>query len=261
MPPVRAWDRAGSLPVPVDGRPARAELAALREELPSVGELFTFMRDAELRFDTLRMRIEEQTWTADGPHLIVSDCWLRHPGHVKVLTSEPARGTMNNYEVWLSDGETVKTFVAVRRVGTIRPVRARIRGTDQPDLPGMSRLYEPLTALPMETLPDAFLHPAGYCQNTLATGTCAVTATTTVSGREALIVESFHPRAVEVVADRPDFRVRVAADRETGAILRLEESIGGMVTRDAVATVFDPDATLPPKVFDFAFPSDTVYIY
>ena len=46
-----AWDRAGSpRPSRVDGRLARPELAALPEELPSVDELFTFMRDAELRF-------------------------------------------------------------------------------------------------------------------------------------------------------------------------------------------------------------------
>ncbi|HEY4754323.1 MAG TPA: hypothetical protein VIH37_13630, partial [Candidatus Limnocylindrales bacterium] len=64
-----AWDRAAALPVPV-GTSARPEVAALRDELPSVDALFTFMRDAELRFTTLRMRIEERTTTARGEDLI-----------------------------------------------------------------------------------------------------------------------------------------------------------------------------------------------
>ena len=45
MPATSAWDRAGSLPVPATG-PARPEVAALRDEVPSVADLFTFMRDA-----------------------------------------------------------------------------------------------------------------------------------------------------------------------------------------------------------------------
>ena len=52
--------RAADL-LPVRRRRRRPELVALpADELPSVAELFTFMRDAELRFDTLRMRIEER---------------------------------------------------------------------------------------------------------------------------------------------------------------------------------------------------------
>ena len=38
------WDRAGSLPVPVRGRP-RPELASLPpDDLPTLGQIFTFMR-------------------------------------------------------------------------------------------------------------------------------------------------------------------------------------------------------------------------
>ena len=38
MSATRAWDRAGSLPVPVDGGLARPELVTLAEELPSVSQ-------------------------------------------------------------------------------------------------------------------------------------------------------------------------------------------------------------------------------
>ncbi len=67
MTTSRAWDRAAALPVPADGR-RRAEIVALDQGIPTVAELFTFMRDAELRFETLRMRIEERTQTARGEH-------------------------------------------------------------------------------------------------------------------------------------------------------------------------------------------------
>jgi hypothetical protein len=230
--------------------------------LPSVEELFTFMRDAELRFGTLRMRIEERTWTTRGELVTIIETALRHPGEAKVLTSEPGRGTAGNYEVWASDGETVLTYVASRRLGTRRPVRPRVRGVvEGRDLPGMSRVYVPVTPLQLESLPELFIHPAGYCQNVLATGACQVTGTTVVAGREAIVLESAHPRTIEVVADRPDFQVAIAVDRGDGVILRLRESVGGRLTRDAVVTSYDPDGPLPPSAFEFSFPADTTFIY
>jgi len=261
MSTSRAWDRAAALPVPVGDRP-RAEVATLDAGLPSVAELFTFMRDAELRFDALRMRIEERRTTTRGDETRIHEITLRHPGEAKVLTSEPSLGTAANYDVWISDGETVRTYAARRRLGTERPVRPRVRGVvDGEDLPGMSRVYVPVTALPAESLPDLFVHPAGFCQNVLATGTCAVTGTTAVSGREAIVLECAHPRTVEALADRPDFAIRIAVDRADGVILRLEESVGGRVTRDAAATSYQPNAPLPPGAFAFTFPADTTRLY
>jgi hypothetical protein len=122
-------------------------------------------------------------------------------------------------------------------------------------------VYTPVTALQMETIPDLFIHPAGYCQNVLATGSCRIVGSTTVAGREAIVLECDHPRAIEVAADRPDFAIRVAVDRADGVILRLEESIGGSVTRDAVTTSYLPNAPLPPTAFTFTFPSDTTPLY
>jgi hypothetical protein len=113
----------------------------------------------------------------------------------------------------------------------------------------------------METLPDTFVHPAGYCQNVLTTGRCWISGTDVVAGREAIVLEAEHPRSVELVADRPDFHVRVAVDRLDGVITRLTETIGGDVTRDAVVVVLEPDAPLAPATFEFAFPTGTTMLY
>jgi hypothetical protein len=256
-----AWDRAASLPVPAAG-PVQAEVAALREELPAVEELFTFMRDAELRFETLRMRIDEHAWTTRGEEVTRIEVTLRHPGEVKVLSSIGSEGGSAGYEVWVSDGDTVQTYVSSRKVGTKRPARPMVRGVaDALDLPGRSRVYVPRTHLQMESLPELFIHPAGYCQNVLGTGSCRVTGTTVVAGRQAIVLECDHPRTVETIADRPDFSVRIAVDRLDGVILRLEESIAGQVTRDAIVISYAPDASLPPAAFEFKLPSDATRIY
>jgi hypothetical protein len=143
----------------------------------------------------------------------------------------------------------------------VRRAVVGVSGPESRDLPGPSRVYLPLTALPMETLPETFVHPAGYCQNVLSTGDCRVVGPDEIGGREALIVECLHPRTIEMSADRPDFRIRIAVDRADGVILRLEESIGGTVTRDARVTEYDPDAPLGPSIFDFTFPSGATMLY
>ena len=134
---------------------------------------------------TLRLRIEERAHGARGEDITVMDAVVRHPGDAKVTTTHPGSGVMADYELWISDGDIVRTYASVHGLGTQRPVRNRPRGLDDPDFPGPSRVYEPVTALPMETLPDTFVHPAGYCQNVLATGRCLVTGTDLVGGREA----------------------------------------------------------------------------
>lgn len=259
MTETRLWDRAAALPVPGEGR--QPELVALPAGLPDVASLFSFMRDAELRFATLRMRIEERTFTTDGEHLVGLDVVVRHPGWARVTTSEPARGTAGNYETWVSDGELVRTYSAPHRLGTERPVRHMVRGLRDRDLPGSSRVYEPVTPLPMETLPDTFVHPAGYCQNVLATGRCWISGTDVVIGREAIVVECDHPRTVELSADRPDFHIQVAADRADGTILRLVETIAGEVTRHAQVIAYDTDVGLPDGTFEFEFPAGTTMLY
>jgi outer membrane lipoprotein-sorting protein len=260
MTETRLWDRAASLPVPVDGE-RRPELVALATDLPTVQELFTFMRDAELRFATLKMRIEERTFTARGEQVVQMDVAVRHPGDARVTTSEPARGTAGNYEIWISDGVTVRTYSAPNKLGTERPVRHTVRGVNEPDFPGMSNVYYPATPLPMETLPDTFVHPGGYCQNVLGTGRTWISGTDEINGREVIVVECDHPRTIEVAADRPDFHVQLAVDRADGVILRLIETIGGEVTREAEVMAYDPDAPLPPSTFQFEFPAGTTKLF
>jgi hypothetical protein len=264
MTDTRLWNRAADL-TSIGPRRRRPEIATLAaDRLPTVPELFTFMRDAELRFDTVRMRIEEHAFTTRGEAVVASETTLRHPGFARVTTSEPSRGTSGNYEVWISDGALVRTYSGPHKLGTERPIRRAVVGVSGPGsehLPGTSRVYAPLTALPMETLPDTFIHPAGYCQNVLSTGDCRIAGYDEVGGREAILVTCAHPRTIEVSADRPDFTIRVWADRADGAILRLEESIGRAVTRDAIATVYEPDAALPANAFEFIFPTGTTMLY
>ena len=259
MTDTRLWDRA-ALSVQAGDRRLPAVMS-LPATLPTVAELFDFMRDAELRFATLRMRILERTTSTRGEDAVQLDVLVRHVGDAKVTTSRPGRVLGQDYEVWISDGDLVRTFAAAHKLGTQRPMRNRPRGLDDPDFPGMSRVYEPVTALPMETLPDTFVHPAGYCQNVLATGRCTVTGSALVAGREAILLECDHPRTIEVAADRPDFHISMAVDRQLGVILRLVESIGGETTRDAEVTDLGPDAPIPATMFDFAFPTGTTMLY
>jgi hypothetical protein len=260
MLPARRWESTapGSAAGADIGVPA---IVALPVGLPTVNELFAFMRDAERRFETLRMRIEERTFTTAGEHLVVVDTTLQHPGHAKILSSEPDRGTAGNYELWVTDGHMVQTYSARHRIGTQRPIRNRPRGLDDRGFPERSTVYVPVTALPAETLPDTFIHPAGYCQNVLSTGACSISGTDLVAGREAIVLECDHPRTIELAADRPDFHIEIAVDRIDGVITRLIETIAGDVTREALVVAYDPDAALPPGAFDFSFPSDANLLY
>jgi hypothetical protein len=261
MTDIRLWDRAAATtPARPDGR-RLPEVATLGATLPTVTELFDFMRDAELRFATLRLRIEERARTTRGEEVTTMDAVLRHPGDARVTTTRADSSVRSDYELWISDGEIVRTYAGVHRLGTQRPVRNGPRGLDDPDFPGQSRVYEPLTPLPKETLPDSFVHPAGYCQNFLATGRCTVTGSDIVGGREAVLLECDHPRTTGLAGDRPDFRVSIAVDRETGVIVRLIESLGGEITRQAEVVELSPDVPLAASTFDFAFPTGTTMLY
>jgi outer membrane lipoprotein-sorting protein len=259
MTDTRLWDRA-AVAVANDGRRSPA-VATLAPGQPTVAELFDFMRDAELRFATLRMRILERALTTHGEDVTQVDVMLRHPGHAKVTTSRPDEVVGGRYEIWVSDGDIVRTYAAAHKLGTQRPIRNRPRGLEDPDLPGMARIYEPVTPLPMETLPDTFVHPGGFCQNVLATGPCRITGVGQALGRATIVLRSDHPRTVELPGDRPDHRFDITVDRETGLILRLIETIEESITRDAAVTDIAPDAVLPPSAFDFVFPTGTTMLF
>jgi outer membrane lipoprotein-sorting protein len=256
---VQRWDRAALVSVRRGER--RPEIMALPTGLPSVEELFTFARDAERRFETLKMRIEERTYGVRGEQLVVMDVAIRHPGQARVVTTEPGRKAAGSHELWISDGEIVRTYSASHRLGTSRPIRNRPRGLDPKEFPGRATVYEPITALPMETLAELFIHPAGYCQNVLATGRTWISGTDQVAGREAIVLDCDHPRVVEETVDRPDYHVQLAVDRLDGVVTRLVESVGGEVTRVAQVVHLDPDAALPPTTFEFEFPEGTTLLY
>jgi hypothetical protein len=254
------WDRASLAPVGADGRRV-AEIVQLGPGVPELATLFAFARDAELRFATLRLRLEERAWISGGETLRVHEVLVRHPGVARVTVVRPDRPATTNHEIWLSDGEAVRIYRGWHRLVTERPVRGRPGGLAAPDLPGTSRPYQPLTALPANSLADAFVHPGGYCQNVLATGATAVTGTGIVAGREAIFVTSDHPRTIELAGDRPDHRLDLAFDRDTGLLSLLVESFGGTVTRRVEATELTPDAVIPQSAFAVAVPEDAGSIY
>ena len=260
MTSTRLWDRAAALPAPADGRRV-PEIAALPAGLPTVAELFDFVRDAETRFATLRMRIVDRRWASRGEEATTMDVVLRHPGAAKVTTTLPGPIVGGPYEIWITDGDLVRTYSSSHHLGTQRPIRNRPRGLSDPDFPGTSMVYEPVTALPAETLPDTFVHPAGFCQNVLATGPCTVTGTDLIGGREAILLTCDHPRTMGLQGDRPDFQLTIGVDRDTGVLLRLIETIGGVVARHAEVTDLAPDAPLQPSTFEFVFPSGTTLLY
>jgi hypothetical protein len=253
------WTRAGAIPESAEAR--RPELVTLPVGIPDLATLFTFMRDAELRFSALRMRIEEHTWGARGEQVLLHEILLRHPNQAKVTTSEPGLGPRANYELWLTDGASIRTYSGIHRLATTRPVRGTVVGVDNRDLPGFSRVYHALTTLPMESLPETFIHPAGFLQNVLGTGETRILTTAEHLGRETIVVACDHPRVTEVWAEHPDHALELTIDRETGVILRLLETIARDVTRDAIVTAFEPDAPLPPNAFELTVPSDATVLY
>lgn len=254
------WDRASFAAVTPDGGRI-PEIAQLGPSVPDPATLFAFARDAELRFATLRLRLEERTWIAGGETLRVHEVLVRHPGSARVTVVRPDLPTTTNYETWLSDGASVRVYRSWHRLATDRPVRQRPGGLSSEDLPGTSRPYAPLSALPANSLADSFVHPGGFCQNVLATGATDITGTGIVAGREAIFLTCDHPRTIEMDADRPDHRLQVAFDRETGLIALLVESFGGTVTRRVEATELSPDASIPESAFTVAVPGDARSIY
>lgn len=253
------WDRASIIPVAAGRR--MPEIPQLGPDVPDLATLFTFMRDAELRWERLRLRLEERAWIAGGETLRVHEILVRHPGLARVTVRRPDLPAPTNHDVWLSDGTTIRTYRSGHRLATVRPGRPRAVGLDDRDLPGTSRPYVPLTALPANSLADTFVHPAGYAQNVLATGACAIAGTGEVGGRPVVLVRSDHPRTIEMAGDRPDHRLEVAVDRETGLLALLVESFGETVTRRVEAVEIAPDAPIPDDVFSVAVPDDASLIY
>jgi len=239
----------------------RPGMVALPATAPSIDELFDFMRDAERRFRTLRMRIVERTNTAHGPVETNVELWLAHPGRVKVITNHPPRGGRPaSYTLWVSDGQRVRTYDSAANLSTDRAHRHVPEGIDDPALPRSSRVVPTITELPMESLAEAFVHPAGLTRN-LGTGRVVLFGQVRIAGREALLLQVDAPRATLIETDRPDHSHVLGIDRETGIVTLLEERVGDAVTRRAEVTYLEPDARVRDEDFVIHVPEDATPIF
>jgi hypothetical protein len=231
---------------PVVPAPTRV---ALGDDAPSIEELFLFAREAELRVQSLRMTIEEQSMTARGEEVVRHEIQLRHPGQVRVTSRRSEEPLGKDYDVWLSDGQTAQVYKAANNSVSKRPLHPGVAGRDGADLPLPAQQYEVLTQLPSGTLADTFIHPHGLFRNVLVTGPLEMVGTQPVGGREAIVVRAQHPRSAKVLVDRPDRSVEVGIDRATGFLLVLTEEVAGNVTHHAEVTSLEID----PTIFDSAF--------
>ncbi len=256
--PVR-WSEA-AVASPTAGR--RPEVATLPGgTLPDVATLFTFMRDAELRFRTLAMRIEERTWGAEGESLRTHEILIRHPGLSRVTVRYADREMPRDHETWVCDDTRTRTWSAIHGVTTDRPVRRHLRGLESSSLPATSKVYVPVTRLPADSVVDVAVHPGTFLQNVLSTGAIEVRGRTRVADREAIELACLHPRTARVAADRPDHVVVVAADTALGVISLLEERLGDRVVRRSEATSIETDIEIPDAAFAIAVPTDARRVY
>jgi hypothetical protein len=238
-----------------------AEWPVLPETTPALNELFAFMAEAELRFESLRMRIVDRQVTAHGDESVTHDVWLRHPGFAKIVSTR-GEASEGDYDVWTSDGETVRTFNALGRTATQRRAPRPPAGLDDPDLPRHSRVYVAQTPLQPETVVDTFVHPNGFCRNVLATGVVYRRGSAAIAGgRETILLRCDHPRVSHLLLDRPDHWLEVGVDAVTGMIVLLAEHVGDRITRHAQATSIKLDETIPDAAFTVHTSSDTRTIY
>ena len=160
------------------------------------------------RFATLWMRIVERSSRTARRASGRSRGHAPPPDDAKVTTSRPGSVTRANYEIWISDGEIVRTYGAAHKLGTQRPVRRnRAPRPGRPRLPGTSGLRAAHGACRWRPCRRHFVHPGGLLPEHALTGDCTDHGPRQVAGREAIVLECDHPRAIEVVADRPDFRI------------------------------------------------------
>ena len=236
------------------------EQATLPTTQPELDELFRFMAEAELRFETLRMRIVDRRITTHGDETETYDIWLGHPRRAKVVTNRGGP-IERDFDVWVSDGETVRTYDAKGNTATLRRLPARPVGVTDPDLPSFARIYVPVTPLPPESLADTFVHPHGFCQNVLRSGVVYRRGTAELAGREAILLRCNHPRIAHVLTDRPDHWLEIGVDAQTGVILLLAEHVGDQLTRHAAVTSVAFDEPMPQGAFELHISADTRRLY
>jgi hypothetical protein len=237
-------------------------IVALGPDAPTLGELFSFMSEAELRVESLRMRIRESTVTARGEEIVTIEVALRHPGHARVVRRRGEGPLSRNFDVWLTDGTLVRTYDAAGNRASVRPLRRGVVGADRPDLPAFARLVMQRTPLPAASVADVFVHPHGFVRNVLVTGPVQLIGTTLLAGgREAFMLRADHPRSAFVLTDRPDHWFEIGVDRMTGFLLHLSEHVGDQVSRQVEVTSLELDPPLGDEAFELHLSSDVRVIY
>ena len=236
------------------------EQATLPTTKPELNELFGFMAEAELRFESLRMRIVDKRITTHGPETETHDIWLRHPSHAKVVSTR-GDARERDFDVWASDGEQVRTYDAKGNTATLRRMPTAPVGVDDPELPSFARIYLPVTALPAESLADTFIHPNGFCRNVLGTGVVTRRGTAEIAGREAILLRCDHPRTSHVLTDRPDHWLEVGIDMQTGLLVLLAEHVADQMTRHAQVTSIALDEPIGDEAFKLHISADTRKLY
>lgn len=253
MPDLVPVKPAASLPV--------AARVALGDDGHRIEELFLFARDAELRVQRLRMDIEERSVTARGEEVVRHEVLLRHPDLARVTTRKSDDPMSRDYEVWIGDGDTIRTYDARHRLASVRTRQLRVSGAGRADLPAFARTRTPRTHLPAGSIADAFVHPHGLFRNVLVTGPLTIVGTRPVAGREAIVVRTEHPRSVEVLVDRPDHWMEVGIDRASGFVLTLTERVAGVVTQHAEVQELQLDPDIPDSAFELHLGSDVRMLY
>jgi hypothetical protein len=219
------------------------------------------MAEAELRFESLRMRIVDRRVTTHGDEVESHEVWVRHPRNAKVISSRG--GPLDrDFDVWVSDGESVHTYDAKGNSSTQRRLPLPPVGVTDPELPPFARIYVPVTTLPAETLADTFVHPNGLCRNVLSTGVVSRRGTQVLAGgREAILLRCDHPRTSHLLTDRPDHWLEVGVDLQTGMVVLLAEHVGEQMTRHAEVETLALDEPIGDDVFRLHISSDTRVLY
>ena len=238
-----------------------AARVALASDSPGIEELFLFARDAELRVERLRMDIEERSLTARGEDIVRHEVLLRHPDLARVTTRKSDDPLSRDYEVWIGERDTIRTYDARDQLASVRARPPRVSGAEQPGLPAFARTRRPLTHLPAGSIADAFVHPHGLFRNVLVTGPLAIVGTQPVGDREAIVVRAEHPRSAKVLVDRPDRSIEVGIDRTSGFLIMLTERIAGTVSHHAEVLTLQLDPDIPDSAFELHLGSDVRMLY
>ena len=143
MTETRLWDRAAACPSRPDGR-RLPEVAALPETCRRSASCSTSCATPSCASRPCACASRSGRQTARGEDVVAMDVVLRHPGEAKVTTTpRRADAARPEYEVWISDGELVRTYASAhglapsgrsatgRAAWTTRTSRARRRSTSR----------------------------------------------------------------------------------------------------------------------------------